>query len=144
MENGTCIKRIAVTLLMVIMGVGVWAQSPQRESPHWEEYDYPEVTTVNPVIRALMDRVSADSLTATIEHLQGYHTRRWDSRMVYQAQDWLYEKYRDMGYDSVYLHDFPVWYHDSLYETSDNVIAFKRGLRYPDEIGRASCRERLW
>ena len=128
------IKRIGITLLMVIMGVGVWAQSPPKESPHWEEYDYPEVASENPVIRALMNRVSADSLEATIGYLQAYHTRRWNSSMVYQAQDWLLEQYHELGYDSVFLHDFPVLYHDTLYETSDNIIAIKRGLLYPDEF----------
>ena len=123
-------KRIPFLLfvLFVMLFVNLRAQSP-----HWEEYDYPVVQEEQPLIRGLINQVSVDSLTATIEHLQSYHTRRWNSRMVYQVQDWLYEQYRDMGYDSVFLHDFPVVYHDTLYETSDNVIALKKGLRYPDE-----------
>ena len=85
------------------------------------------------MIRRLMDEVSADSLEAAIQHLQDYPTRQWNSRTVYEVQDWIYKTYRDLGYDSVYLHDFPVHYHDSLFETSDNVIAIKRGKLYPDE-----------
>lgn len=114
---------------MVLIGVGAWAQAP-----HWEEYDYPEVLVEQPLIRGLMDKVSADSLEQTIEHLTSYHTRRWDSQMVYEVQDWLYGQCLNLGYDSVFLHDFPVSYHDSLCETSDNVIAIKRGLVYPDEF----------
>lgn len=122
-------KRILVTLALVLTGMVLFAQAP-----HWEEYDYPEVLEEQPLIRALMDKVSSDSLTHTIEHLTAYHTRRWDSRMVYQVQDWLFAQYRDLGYDTVFLHDFPVWYHDSLCETSDNVIAIKRGVVHPDEF----------
>lgn len=114
---------------MVFMGVAAWAQAP-----HWEEYDYPEVLVEQPLIRGLMDKVSADSLEQTIKHLTSYHTRRWDSQMVYEVQDWLYGRCLNLGYDSVFLHDFPVSYHDSLCETSDNVIAIKRGLVYPDEF----------
>ena len=114
---------------MVFMGVAAWAQAP-----HWEEYDYPEVLLEQPLIRGLMNKVSADSLEQTIEHLTSYHTRRWDSQMVYEVQDWLYGRCLNLGYDSVFLHDFPVSYHDSLCETSDNVIAIKRGLVYPDEF----------
>ena len=107
--------------------------SVQAQAPHLFEHTYPIVTEEQPTIRALMDKVSIDSLEATIQHLQDYPTRQWNSRMVYEVQDWIYETYRDYGYDSVYLHDFPVYYHDSLFETSDNVIAIKKGVRYPDE-----------
>lgn len=100
---------------------------------HLFEHTYPVVTEEQPQIRTLMNNVSKDSLEATIQHLQDYHTRQWNSQMVYEVQDWIYEAYRDMGFDSVYLHDFPVHYHDSLFETSDNVIAIKRGTLYPDE-----------
>ena len=105
----------------------------KAQAPHLFEHTYPAVSVEDPLIRNLMDKVSKDSLEATIEHMQSYHTRRWDSKMVYQVQDWLYNTYSDMGFDSVYLHDFPVNYHDSLWQTSDNVIAIQRGLVYPDE-----------
>lgn len=105
----------------------------KAQAPHLYEHTYPAVSEEHPQIRALMDQVSVDSLTATIDLLQSCFTRRWDSWMVYEVQDWLYNQYLDMGYDSVALHDFPVTYHDSLFETSDNVIAVKKGLLYPDE-----------
>lgn len=105
----------------------------QIQAQHLYEHVYPVIHEEDVRIRQLMDRVSADSLEATIEHMQSYHTRRWDSRMVYEVQDWLYETYRDMGFDTVYLHDFQFMYHDTLRETSDNVIAVQRGMLYPDE-----------
>ena len=101
--------------------------------PHLFEHTYPVVQHEDTRIRQLMDEVSADSLETTIHHLQSYHTRRWDSQMIYEVQDWLYNAYRNMGMDSVSLHDFPVIIHDTLYETSDNVIAIQRGCVYPDE-----------
>ena len=85
------------------------------------------------MVRRLMDQVSKDSLEATINHMQSYHTRRWDSQMVYEVEDWLYETYRGMGMDTVFLHDFVFMHHDTLRETSDNVIAIQRGTLYPDE-----------
>ena len=103
------------------------------QAPHLFEHTYPFVEQEDSRIRGLMNHVSMDSLTAIIEHLQSYHTRQWNSQMVYQVQDWLYKMYEDWGFDTVYLHDFPVVYHDTLYETSDNVIAVKRGTLYPDE-----------
>lgn len=103
------------------------------QAPHLFEHTYPMVQQEDPLIRQLMDQVSKDSLEATIAHMQSYHTRRWDSQMVYEVQDWLRDTYAAMGFDSVYLHDFEFVYHDTLRQTSDNVIALKRGSLYPDE-----------
>ena len=103
------------------------------QEPLIYEHSYPMVQEEDVRIRQLMDQVSKDSLVATIAHLQSYHTRRWDSQMVYEVQDWLRDTYASMDFDSVYLHDFEFVYHDTLRQTSDNVIAFKRGTLYPDE-----------
>lgn len=105
----------------------------QVQAQHLFEHPYPVVQQEDARVRQLMDQVSKDSLEATINHMQSYHTRRWDSQMVYVAQDWLYDTYRGMGIDSVFLHDFTFLYHDTLRETSDNVIAVQRGLVYPNE-----------
>lgn len=122
-------KRIFCCLVMVFS-----LSMVKGQAPHLFEHTYPLVAQEDVRIRALMDQVSSDSLTATIEHLQSYHTRQWNSQMVYQVQDWLVDTYHDWGFDTVYLHDFPVVYPDSIYETSDNVIAVKRGTLYPDEF----------
>lgn len=121
--------RRVIFLLVIVVGVF----NAKAQAPHLFEHTYPEVVQEDARIRSLMNQVSVDSLIATIDHLQSYHTRRWDSRMVYEVQDWLYDTYCEMGFDTVLLHDFPVVLHDTLYETSDNVIAIQRGLVYPDE-----------
>lgn len=121
--------RRVIFIFVIVVGV----LNAKAQAPHLFEHTYPEVVQEDARIRNLMNQVSVDSLTATIDHLQSYHTRRWDSRMVYDVQDWLYDTYREMGLDTVLLHDFPVVLHDTLYETSDNVIAIQRGLVYPDE-----------
>lgn len=121
-------KRFYLTFILISVCFAVWGQAP-----HLFEHTYPVIHEEDVRIRHLMDQVSKDRLEETIMHLQNYHTRRWDSRMVYEVQDWLYDTYTGMGLDTVLLHDFPVILHDTLYETSDNVIAIQKGLVYPDE-----------
>ena len=121
-------KQIAITICLVL---SCWAT--QGWAQHLFEHTYPVVEQEDARIRRMMDEVSKDSLYTTIDHLQSYHTRRWDSRMVYEVQDWLYDTYLGLGIDSVSLHDFMALYHDTLYETSDNMIAVQKGLLYPDE-----------
>ena len=115
-------------LLLLLISSRLVAQAPLIY-----EHSYPVIQQEDPRIRQLMDQVSKDSLEGTINHLQSYYTRRWDSQMVYEVQDWLRDTYVGMGFDSVYLHDFEFIYHDTLRQTSDNVIAIKRGSLYPDE-----------
>lgn len=103
------------------------------QAPLIYEHTYPLIQQEDPRIRQLMEQVSKDSLEATIDHLQSYHTRRWDSQMVYEVQDWLFNTYSALGFDTVFLHDFVFMHHDTLRETSDNVIVIQRGLLYPDE-----------
>ena len=114
-------------ILTVFLGRG-WGQAPLLY-----EHTYPTVTAEDTRVRSLMNQVSADSLEADIAHLTSYFTRAWNSEVVYEAQDWLYRQYLGMGFDTVFLHDFKVPRGDSLYETSDNVIAVQRGTLYPDE-----------
>ena len=78
-----------VIWVLLLLTVRVQAQ-------HLFEHDYPVVQQEDPRIRHLMDQVSVDSLEATIQHMQSYLTRRWDTPMVYDVQDWLYETYRGM------------------------------------------------
>lgn len=121
-------KRISLAFLLLML-----ALVAQAQSPHLYEHTYPVIHEEQPQIRALMNQVSKDSLEATIARMQSFPTRRWDSRMVYEVQDWLYDTYHDIGFDTVLLHDFQFVWHDTLRETSDNVIAIQRGVLYPDE-----------
>ena len=121
-------KRVCLVLLLAVSLMDLWAQAP-----HIYEHTYPVILEEQPKIRALMNQVSKDSLEATIAHMQSFPTRRWDSQMVYEVQDWLYHTYNEMGFDTVLLHDFQFLWHDTLRQTSDNVIAIQRGVLYPDE-----------
>ena len=117
----------------IVFGLFVLMLAGNLQAQHLFEHDYPQVQQENPMIRQLMEQVSKDSIEATIDHMQSYHTRRWDSQMVYEVQDWLYATYSGMGIDSVFLHDFEFVHNDTLFGSSDNVIAIQRGLVYPDE-----------
>ena len=118
-------KKTLLFTLLLMLCAQVFAQ-------HLYEHDYPVITAEDPEIRALMDSVSVDSIKASIEHLSSYHTRRYDSRFIYDVQDWLVARYQSMGVDTVILHDFPI--PNSDIETADNIIAVQWGTKKPDEF----------
>ena len=118
---------MVIIVLMVLGCLGVRAQAP-----HIYEHTYPLVASENPQIRALMDSVAIDSIEAYIEHLCSYHNRRYDSRYIWEVQDWLVNRYQAFGVDTVMLHDFPV--PDSTIETADNIIAVQWGAKTPQEF----------
>jgi hypothetical protein len=120
-------KKTIIIALFLLGGLVAFAQAP-----HIYEHDYPVITAEDPEIRALMDSVSLDSIRANIEHLSSYHTRRYDSRYIYEVQDWLVSRYQSFGVDTVILHDFEVPYFEQ--GTADNVIAVKWGTTKPEEF----------
>lgn len=120
-------KQSFLSILLLLCGFAALAQAP-----HLHEHSYPTLTEEDARVRGLMDQVSIDSLTATIEHLSSYHTRRYDSRFIYEVQDWLLNRYATLPLDTVYLHDFQL-HGLGITETADNVIAVQRGTLYPDE-----------
>ena len=101
------------------------------QAPHIYEHTYPVIGTENQEIRSLMDSVSVDSIKASIAHLSSYHNRRYDSRYIWEVQDWLVSRYKQMGFDTVALHDFPI--PDTDIETADNILAIKWGTKTPEE-----------
>ena len=110
------------------------------QAPHIYEHDYPVITAENPLIRSLMDSVSLDSINANIEHLSGYHTRRYDSRFIYDVQDWLVSRYKTFGVDTVMLHDFEVPYFEQ--GTANNIIdGFKPSAAYMLPLVEKALRE---
>lgn len=104
----------------------------RAQVPHLHEYEYPVITEENPQIRVLLDSVSEDSIKASIEHLSSYWNRRYDSRYIWDVQDWLVARYYQMGVDTVMLHDFPI--PNSDIETADNVLAIQWGTKTPNEF----------
>ena len=121
-------KKTFLIAVILLLGRNVFAQAP-----HLYEHDYPVIIYENPTIRALMDSVSADSIRATIEHLSAYHTRRYDSRYIYEVQDWLYDRYNTLPVDTVVKHDFKL-HNLSITETGDNILAIQWGTKTPEEF----------
>ena len=122
------IKRILIGLF-IVAGMNGFAQAP-----HIYEHDYPVITEEDPQIRALMNLVSVDSIQASIAHLSSYYTRRYDSRYIYDVQDWLAARYNSLkGIDTVVLHDFKINKPGFPEETADNVLAIQWGTTKPEE-----------
>ena len=120
-------KKLVLIVLLLVVGLAVKAQAP-----HIYEHDYQVITEEDPQIRAMMDSVSLDSIRANIEHLCSFHTRRYDSRYIYDVQDWLVARYRQIkGIDTVVLHDFPVPNFEE--GTADNILAVQWGTKTPEE-----------
>ena len=116
-------------ILLAFLLVGGSVASAQ--APHLYEHTYPVIASEHPEICALIDSVSVDSIEATIVHLSSYHNRRYDSRHIWDVQDWLVSRYEQMGFDTVMLHDFPI--PDSDIATADNILAIKWGTKTPQE-----------
>ena len=120
-------KKFVFIAFLLMVGLAVKAQAP-----HIYEHDYPVITEEDPQIRAMMDSVSLDSIQANIEHLCSFHTRRYDSRYIYDVQDWLVARYQQMkDIDTVMLHDFPVPNFEE--GTADNILAVQWGTKTPEE-----------
>ena len=116
-------------ILLAFLLVGGSVASAQ--APHLYEHTYPVIASEHPEICALIDSVSVDSIEASIAHLSSYHNRRYDSRYIWDVQDWLVSRYEQMGFDTVMLHDFPI--PDSDIATADNILAIKWGTKTPQE-----------
>ena len=120
-------KKLVLIAFLLVVGLAVKAQAP-----HIYEHDYPVITEEDPQIRTMMDSVSLDSIQANIEHLCSFHTRRYDSRYIYDVQDWLVARYLQMkDIDTVMLHDFPVPNFEE--GTADNILAVQWGTKTPEE-----------
>jgi leucyl aminopeptidase len=121
-------KRLIIIALLLTAGLCGFAQAP-----HLFEHDYPVITEENTHIRTLMDSVSMDSIESIIYHLSSYHTRRYDSRFIYDVEDWLYKHYSSMHIDTVIKHDFKLQ-NLGITETGDNILAIQWGTKYPEEF----------
>ena len=119
-------------LLIIITLIACLTTSAQ--APHLFDHTYPVITTENPEIRAMMDSVSVDSIKANIGHLCSYHNRRFDSRYIWDVQDWLTNRYEQFGVDTVMLHDFKVHKENYPEETADNILAVQWGTKTPEEF----------
>ena len=90
--------------------------------------DIPSITEEDKVVRGLMDEVSIDNLTATVQHLQDYGRRRWNSTESFEVGQWIYEQFEELGLD---VEQFEFTY--GVNESSPNIIATQWGTKYPDQ-----------
>jgi hypothetical protein len=93
--------------------------------------DFPQVTEVNPIVREMLDQVNMDSLEATVQHLQDYQSRLWNSDSAFAASDWIAGRMQALGLEveqqAFYAN---TWLGSG--QAAPNVIGIQRGTLYPD------------
>ena len=93
--------------------------------------DFPHVTEVNPTISEMLDQVNQDSLEATVQHLQDYGHRLWNTDNAFAASDWIAGRMEALGLE---VEQQP--FHANTWlgsgEAAPNVIGIQRGTLYPD------------
>ena len=93
--------------------------------------DFPVVTEVDPRIQDMLDQVSQDSMQATVQHLQDYGHRLWNSENAFTASDWIAGRMQALGLE---VEQQPFYANTWLGsgEAAPNVIGIQRGTLYPD------------
>lgn len=93
--------------------------------------DFPVVTEENTTIREMMNQVDMDSLEATVQYLQDYQSRMWNSDNAFAASDWIAGRMEALGLE-VEQQPFyaSTWYGSG--QAAPNVIGIQRGTLYPD------------
>jgi len=90
---------------------------------------------VSPTAASTVDSVAAvvnqDSVTSYLTRLQAFGTRVAGSDSGRAARDWLFGKFQEIGYDSVYLDPFYLIIGGAPREFN-NVVAVKPGTKYPN------------
>ena len=101
------------------------ARLPQRNR------EFPVVTEENPIIRAMMDQVNMDSIEATVQHLQDYQSRMWNSTNAFNASDWIAGRMEALGLEVEQQPFYAnTWYGSG--QAAPNVIGIQRGTLYPN------------
>ncbi|MBQ5857056.1 MAG: M28 family peptidase [Bacteroidales bacterium] len=90
--------------------------------------DFPSITEEDEMTRTLMDEVSIENLTATVQHLQDYGRRQYNTAQAYEAGQWIYEQFENLGLD---VEQFE--FKHGVNESSPNIIATQWGTKYPDK-----------
>ena len=93
--------------------------------------DFPVITEENPLIREMMNQVSMDSLEATVQHLQDYQNRMWNSQNAFDASDWIAGRMTALGLE-VEQQPFYASTWTGSGQAAPNVIGIQRGTLYPD------------
>jgi hypothetical protein len=82
----------------------------------------------DPFVVSLLEEVSAENITATVQQLENYGTRNAYTSQSIEAQNWIKQELENLGL-SVELQDFTM----PSGSASDNVIATLTGTKYPEE-----------
>ena len=126
-------KLILIVLMFVFVGFS-YAQLPY----HLYNHTFPNITSQDPNVVEMLNQITDNQIISDVEHLTSYINRRADAIHIYDVKDWLVSEYEKLNIDSIYLHDFQVIpYWDTVpkpFTTAPNVLAFKRGTKYPDEF----------
>ncbi|HUU44483.1 MAG TPA: M28 family metallopeptidase [Acidobacteriota bacterium] len=99
------------------------AAEPQMQltfaDPPWEE------------LESLIALASQDSIEANLYRLEAFNGRLVGTDSVHAARDWIFAKFQDFGYDSVYIDMFDEF--GSVFNTGIgyNVVAVKPGTTSP-------------
>ena len=93
--------------------------------------DFPVITEENAIIREMMNQVSMDSLEATVQHLQDYQNRIWNSQNAFNASDWIAGRMAALGLE-VEQQPFYASTWTGSGQAAPNVIGIQRGTLYPD------------
>ena len=93
--------------------------------------DFPEVTEEDPRIREMLNQVNMDSLEATVQHLQDYGSRIWNSDNAFAASDWIASRMEALGLE-VEQQPFNANTWMGSGAAAPNVIGIQRGTLYPD------------
>ncbi|MBQ8222537.1 MAG: M20/M25/M40 family metallo-hydrolase [Bacteroidales bacterium] len=92
--------------------------------------DFPTVTEEDEFIKGLMEQVSIDNLTASVEYLQSYESRYYNSDYAYEAANWIQEQFDNTSI--LETEQFPFTYQGN--QCAPNIIATQWGTKYPDEF----------
>ena len=90
--------------------------------------DFPNVTEENEVVRNLMNQVSIENLEATVQHLQDYERRQYNSTQAEEAAEWIYTQFEDLNLE---VEEFPFDFQGN--PSTPNIIATQWGTKYPDK-----------
>ena len=93
--------------------------------------EFPVVTEEDPRIREMLNQVNMDSLEATVQHLQDYGSRIWNSDNAFAASDWIASRMEALGLE-VEQQPFNANTWMGSGEAAPNVIGIQRGTLYPD------------
>ncbi len=93
--------------------------------------DFPVVTEEDLRIREMLNQVNMDSLEATVQHLQDYGSRIWNSDNAFAASDWIASRMEALGLE-VEQQPFNANTWMGSGAAAPNVIGIQRGTLYPD------------